>query len=200
MRLDYPPGATPPSHEEQEQLIPPLQTQGELNEFEARNIAQAIDWSRRNPSLRRDLLTPGGLCRLHREMFGETWRWAGRYRERDANIGKPWHQIGQQVAQLCGDARYWVDNLTWPWPELAVRFHHRLVSIHPFPNGNGRHARLAADLLLEFNGQPVLPWGKCRLDRSGAQRDEYIAGLREADEGCFDRLLAFAASEGAGSP
>lgn len=195
MKIEHPPGATPLEPEELEALIPDLATQGQLNEFEAQNIVNAERWARGNPRFRRELLTVAGLLRLHQLMFGDTWEWAGRFRESNKNIGIEWPNVAEHVQALCGDASYWVENRTWPWPEIGVRLHHRLVHIHPFVNGNGRHARLAANLLLEYNGESRLSWGGASLVDRDQMRAEYLSALHRADEGDFDPLLKFAQSE-----
>lgn len=205
MRLDYPDGATPLDPDLLAALIPDLATQQELNEWEAQNIATALRWAQRSRTLRRDLLNLSGLTLLHRRMFDQTWRWAGKFRLSDTNIGVSWHQAPTQVQALCDDVRYQIQNAgdgtTYFWEELAARFHHRLVLVHPFPNGNGRHARLATDLLLFFHGQPMFTWGAASfplissgpasLVADSSVRREYLAALREADQGGFDRLLRF---------
>lgn len=194
MKLDYAPGATPLEPEELEELIPDLVTQRQLNEFEAQNIASAEQWANRNTRFRGRLLSVPGLLELHKRMFADTWKWAGRFRKSNKNIGSDWPYISEQVQALCGDANYWVKHKSWTWPELAVRFHYRLVSIHPFVNGNGRHARVAANLLLEYNGEPRLPWGGLPLVEEGERRAEYIAALHDADKGNTERLVRFALS------
>jgi Fic-DOC domain mobile mystery protein B len=126
-------------------------------------------------------------------MFGAVWKWAGELRSRELNIGVEAYRIRQELPQLCGDVAYWIEQRTFAWPELAVRFHHRLTWIHPFLNGNGRHARLAGDLLLESHGEPPLPWGgDVGLVEASPRRSEYISALREADAGSIEGLLAFA--------
>ncbi len=194
MDIEYPQGATPLDPEALAQLIPDISTQGQLDEFEAQNIARAELWARGNARLRSGLLSQSGLFDLHRKMFDQTWRWAGQYRNRETNIGVSPDLIREQVPALCGNARYWIDHRTWSLPEIAVRVHHRLAYIHPFTNGNGRHARLVANLLLEFNGVARLPWGGVPLVENSGQRAEYIAALREADQEAFDRLVVFAQS------
>lgn len=194
MIIEYPEGATPLDEDYREDLIPDLQLQVELNEFEQRNIVEAILWARKNASFSKKLLSPQGLCLLHRRMFDLTWRWAGRYRRRDTNIGVEWPLIAENVILVCQDGRYWIENQVYEWNELAVRFHHRLVRVHPFPNGNGRHARLAADLLLGYHGQPPLAWGGAHLAGQGKARSEYISSLKEADQNSYGRLLRFAVS------
>ena len=191
MRFEYAEGATPLSPETMDGLIPNLTTQGELNEFEARNIALAQRWALRARGDNRDMLLATTLKTLHAKMFDQTWRWAGQFRRVETNIGVAWIHIPQRVEQLCGNTQYQVEHAVWPWDELAVRFHHELVSIHPFPNGNGRHARLATDLLRIRNGQSRFTWGSTSLIENSLVRQEYIAALREADRGDYERLLQF---------
>jgi len=128
-------------------------------------------------------------------MFENTWRWAGTYRTTNKNIGVAAYLVATQVRQLCDDVRAQVEFAAYSWPELAARFHRDLVWIHPFPNGNGRHARLAADLLLIYNRQPRFTWGSLAREKSGeAIRQEYLAALRDADQGNYERLMHFAQS------
>jgi len=190
MNIEYPHGATPLDLDDWTALVPSIATQADLNEFEAQNIQRADQWARGNARLRREFPSVGTLLELHKQMLGDTWKWAGRHRSKNFNIGIEWTQISEQVGALCGDARHWVEQ-NWQWREIGVRFHHRLVWIHPFVNGNGRHARLAADLLLEFHGQPRLGWDGGSLVEQSERRTEYIAALREADAGSFDRLVRF---------
>ena len=191
MRFTYPEGATPLDPNTIAGLIPNLTTQRELNEFEARNIALAERWSLRARGDNRDVLFVTTLQKLHQKMFGLTWRWAGQFRRVDTNIGVFWPQIPLRLEQLCGNTRYQIEHQVSPWDELAVWFHHELVLIHPFPNGNGRHSRLATDLLLIRNGQPRFTWGSISLVENSQTRQEYITALREADAGNSERLLRF---------
>ena len=140
-------GNTPLSPEEQDDLIPDLTTKEELNEWERQNILEAYEWAfdRRNLH-RHDSLTESYVRELHRRMFDQTWKWVGTYRTSEKNIGTAHYQIREALVALLGDARYWVEHATFGPDELAIRFHHRLVLIHPFANGNGRHARLMADV------------------------------------------------------
>jgi Fic-DOC domain mobile mystery protein B len=128
-------------------------------------------------------------------MFGQVWKWAGTYRQSNKNIGSDWPHVPTEVRKLCDDARYWLERETYPWSELGARLHHRLVSIHPFPNGNGRHARLFVDVLMHSKRQPLLSWGAgTDLARQGDARTRYIAALREADERRFAALIEFVSS------
>ena len=192
INLDYAPGATPLDADELASLIPGhIITQGELNEWEQLNIVQGDTWARKQ---RKEILDEGFLRRLHQQMFGETWRWAGTFRKSDKNIGVDWLRIGVEVKNLLDDVRYQIANNSLPPDEIAVRFHHRLVAIHPFPNGNGRHARLMADLLAERLGRPRFTWGSASLVDASETRQRYIAALQAADARNIAPLLAFARS------
>lgn len=177
--------------ERRQLLLPHIATRAQLNEAEQENIADATTWAF---ARRRDVLKESFLLSLHKRMLGQVWRWAGRIRNSDRNIGMAFHQIRPQMRLLVEDARYWVDNGTYPADEIAVRFHHRLVLIHPFPNGNGRHGRLAADLLAVRLDRPRLTWGRVSLVESEETRRRYIAALRAADAHDIRPLLEFARS------
>jgi Fic-DOC domain mobile mystery protein B len=183
---------TPLEAEEREALIPSyIALRRELNEAEQANIAAAMRWL---AGRRRDVLDEVFLRQLHKQMFGQVWRWAGSYRTTARNIGVDAYRIGVDVAQAVGDARYWRDHATYPPDEIALRYSHRLVAIHPFPNGNGRFSRLVGDLLAEQLGQSRFTWGSADLVDPNATRKAYIAALRAADNHDFAPLLAFARS------
>ena len=194
MRITYAPGATPLDPEEALALIPSsIGTMAELNEFEQENILSAQEWAlrKRRPEALSDEFVRG----LHKRMFGMVWKWAGKYRLSNKNIGCDWHHVPSEVRKLCGDVAFWIARNTYPWDEIGARFHHRLVSIHPFPNGNGRHARLMTDILLTSHGQDLFSWGaNSNLAHSGEARSRYISALREADDRRFESLLTFARS------
>jgi len=183
-------GHTELSEEDRLGLIPTyIATRGELFEAEQRNIAQAL--LRRPPSVAM-LLDDTYLRRLHKSMFDQVWEWAGRYRIRETNIGIAFEQISSEIRNLVNDTKTWVEYSTYEHDEIAVRFHHRLVFIHAFPNGNGRHGRIAADFLVaSLNGEPFT-WG-ARLDTDTDRlRSAYLHALRRADGGDIEDLLAFA--------
>jgi Fic-DOC domain mobile mystery protein B len=183
---------TPLTDEECEQLIPSYITlRHELNEAEQINIGTALRWA---DSRRRDILDRDFLCELHQRMFGDVWRWAGQYRTTARNIGVEAHQIVMDVQQAIDDARYWVEHATYPPDEIAVRFSHRLVAIHPFPNGNGRFSRLVGDLLARQLRQRPFTWGRVNLVNAGETRARYVAALRAADNHDIAPLLLFARS------
>ncbi len=188
-------GNTPLSPEEQADLIPNLATREELNEWERQNILEACGWALDEKKiLRLDPLTEPYLRQLHRRMFDQTWKWAGRYRTTEKNIGIPFYQIQESLAALVGDARYCLENLTFEPDEISIRLHHRLVYIHPFANGNGRHARLMADVLAQRQGRPVFTWGGAELVKAGDFRRRYIDALQAADQNEIGPLLEFARS------
>jgi Fic-DOC domain mobile mystery protein B len=191
-----PDDATPLEAEEREQLLQSWIThRADLNRAEEANILDGAAWARgqrrRRPA---DMLSTGFATRLHRRMFGDVWKWAGTWRTTARNIGVDAWRIGTDVAALLDDVRFWVEHETWPPDGLAVRLHHRLVAIHPFPNGNGRHSRLMADLLVERLGGTPFSWGSGALADASDLRRRYVAALRAADRHDIGPLLAFARS------
>lgn len=184
--------ATPLTPDERRDLIPSYITnRDQLNEVEQLGIAEADRWAF---SRKRDVLDERFLPRLHKRMFQNVWKWAGAFRTTPRNIGVEAHQIAVDLRQLLDDARYWVAHSTYPRDEFALRFHTRLTWIHPFPNGNGRHARLAADLLIVALGGERFSWGGGRLENADALRKGYIAAVRAGDQHDFAPLLEFARS------
>ncbi len=187
--FDQDDAATPVSPDERADLIPAyITTRAELNEAEQANITKATFWAL---GRRRDVLDDAFLIRLHKRMLGEVWRWAGSYRRSERNIGVAFIQIPMEVRGLLDDARYWIAHETYPVDEIAARFHHRLVLIHPFPNGNGRHARLATDLLLKALDRTPFTWGRIDLVDPSATRAAYVKALKAADHHDLGPLLAF---------
>jgi Fic-DOC domain mobile mystery protein B len=189
-------GDTPLTADELQGLIPSLTTQRELNEVEFANIMSGRRWALSPRRLARsDVLNVSYLLQLHQHMFNATWRWAGKVRTTEKTIGVVPHKILSDLGALLGDAGYWMENASYPPDELALRFHHRLVSIHPFSNGNGRHSRLAADILALKLGRPIFPWGGASPNDE-ARRKEYLAALRSADGQDYSLLIAFARGSG----
>lgn len=187
-----PEDATPLTPEERADLIPAhIAYRAELNAAEQENIARGQDWAL---ARKRDLLSETFIQHLHRRMFGDVWRWAGKFRTTERNLGIPHFEIPMAVRELLQDAKTWVEHKTYPADEIAVRFHHRLVTIHPFPNGNGRHSRLMADLLVISLGGERFSWGRTNLQQAGEVRQQYIAALRAADNHDYGPLLRFARS------
>jgi Fic-DOC domain mobile mystery protein B len=195
MDFVYPPGATPLDPDEAAGLIPiHITTQGDLNAWEQLNIVQGDRWAARQN--KRELLDEGFVRDLHRQMFNKTWRWAGSFRSSNKNIGVDWTQVSVKLRELLDNTRYQIDREVFDADEIAVRFHHQLVWVHAFSNGNGRHARLMSDLLVMRLGRPRLSWGSDFLATHSVDqlREQYIAGLRAADQGHLGELLAFARS------
>ena len=187
-----PDGSTPLDPDEMEGLLHKHVTiRGELDQLEQANIVEGMNWLKKQK--RPDVLTEGFACELHKRLFGKVWKWAGSFRRTEKNIGIDPVQIAIQLRQLLDDARFWIENGTYPPKELAARFHHKLVYIHLFPNGNGRHARIMADALLtKLMDEPAIDWaGGYRLESMNERRDQYIAALRDADGHDFDALFAF---------
>lgn len=185
-------GRTELTEEERGGLIPSYITlRSELNEAEQANILEAEGWAF---ARKRDSLKEKFLNNLHKKMYGNVWRWAGQYRTTGKNIGIDAYRIPTELRQLLDDCRYWLENGTYEPDEIAARFHHRLVSIHCYPNGNGRHARIAADLLLKSMGQERFSWGGKNLVDVGETRERYIAALQAADGHDIEPLLEFVRS------
>lgn len=187
-------GDTPLSPEELADLIPSLATKEELNEFERDNVLAAQEWVQKDRTCPIDMAREDYVRKLHLKMFDETWKWAGHYRSTEKNLRVPVYQIREQLGAVLGDVRYWIQNKTYSVDEIAIRFHYRLVVIHPFPNGNGRHARLLADSLAIKLGAEPFSWGGKDLVRAGEARAEYLTAMRQADAGDIKPLLEFARS------
>ncbi|ANP91690.1 mobile mystery protein B [Rhizobium beringeri] len=187
-----PEDATPLEPHEREGLLQTWIThRRDLNEAEQENIVEGAAWARRRVSLER-MLSEDFMRTLHKRMFGDVWEWAGTFRTTERNIGVQAYCIGVELASLLSDVGYWVEHEAFPSDEIAIRFHHRLVAIHPFPNGNGRHARLAADLLIERLGGERFSWGGGTLADVGELRTRYVVALRAADNHDIAPLLEFA--------
>jgi Fic-DOC domain mobile mystery protein B len=190
-------GATPLDEDEIAGLIPTnVQTRAELNAWEATNIAEAVAWAYGRSHV--NILQMETLRALHRRMFGATWTWAGTFRRSDNNISPYyWTQVPTLVSDLVDDTRVRHSDhepSNAGTDEIAIRFHHRLVRIHPWPNGNGRHARLATDLLLREWNRPAFTWGGAAEANGDDVRRGYLSALRAADAGSFEELLRFARS------
>ena len=195
MEFQYAPGATPLDPDEAAGLVPShITTQADLNAWEQANILQAVRWVARQK--KRDLLTEGFVRDLHRRMFDKTWKWAGTFRQSNKNIGVDWTQVAVKLRNLLDNTRFQIDHKVFEPDELVVRLHHQLVWVHAFPNGNGRHARLMADVLAQQLGRPRMTWGGADVElvSMGTVRDRYLKALREADQGQWSALIAFARS------
>ena len=194
MKFEYAPGATPLDPDESVGLIPShISTQNELNEWEAANILKAESWLFLNAN-HKDFLSIDFLKLVHKKMFGDTWKWAGIFRKTERNIGVCPYSIGPELKKLLDDVRYQVTEKIYSIDEVAYRFHHRLVVIHPFPNGNGRHSRLMTDLLLVQAGEDRFTWGNQKLENEGPTRKLYINALKVADKHDYSELAKFVRS------
>lgn len=195
VELEYPEGATPLDPDELGGLrFRHVKTQGQLNELEQANISSGMRWLAR--MRRKDILTDDFALELHRRLFGDVWDWAGEFRTTEKNIGVDPIQIAVQLRALMDDARYWVEHNTYAPIEAAVRLHHRLVLIHPFSNGNGRHARILADVVLErvYETTPIDWTAGVDLQHMNDRRKAYIIALKAADNHDIGPLLAFVAA------
>ena len=193
MKFQYPLGATPLDEDEAQDLIPHhITLQSQLNEWEHLNILDAEQWAF---SKKRSNILEINFCKkMHLKMFGNTWKWAGKFRKSNKNIGIAWSEIHQSLLKLFDDVKVQLEFNSYPYDEIAVRFHHRLVCIHPFPNGNGRHSRLMTDLLLANMNSERFSWGNGILNEEGNVRSTYINALREADKKDISALLEFVRS------
>ena len=196
-KISYPSGATPIDLDELKDLIPDyISTMGELNQLEQSNIADGFLWAGKQEL--DDLLSVSFILKLHKNMFNQVWKWAGKTRKSNKNIGVMKENIMNDLAILIGNTKYWIDNKTFSNDEIAARFHHRLVQIHIFPNGNGRHARLITDLLLQKLGKDKFTWGTMGahtlLEVEGKTRSDYVAALKKADGDDFVDLIKFVKS------
>ncbi len=193
MKYTYPPGATPLNADEASGLIPDhITTQDALNEWEQQNILDGLNWALKQH--KRELLDDLFVRDLHKKMFDKTWKWAGTYRRSNKNIGIEWQMIPVELRNLFADVSFQIEHNSFPPDELATRFHHRLVAIHPFPNGNGRHARMMADLLIHRLGGEPFSWGGRSLVQHGDERERYIAALQAADREDYTLLMEFVRS------
>ena len=182
-------GRTPLGPDEATGLIPSwIATRGDLNVAEEGNVAEGMAWGRKALG-RRDVLTQEFLRSLHVRMFGSVWRWAGLYRSTEKNIGVAPSAISSELKNLFDDVQAWHELDTYALDERAARLHHRMTWIHPFPNGNGRCARVFADLYLAKNGADEFTWG-ASLPRD-MQRPQYLAAIRAADTRDYGPLLDF---------
>jgi Fic-DOC domain mobile mystery protein B len=190
--FEQPDGSTPLTEEERDGLMPSYITlRGELNEAEQANILEAEGWAFAH---KRNVLNQAFLNGLHKPMFGAVWNWAGKFRRSGKNIGVDPHRIAEDLQLLIDDCAYWKEHGTYEPDEIASRFHHRLVRVHPYANGNGRHARMAADLFLKSMDCQRFSWGGESIVDSDDTRANYIAALRAADGHDYEPLLEFVRS------
>ena len=196
--MDDTEGATPLDPDEMKGLKHRhVTTRGELDHLEQANIQNGMQWLKKNR--KKEILNEKFVRDLHRKLFGEVWKWAGIFRMTEKNIGVDPREIAVSLRMLLDDVCYWIDNKTYSPEEMAIRFHHRLVLIHLFPNGNGRHARIMTDALLKLLEKPPIDWAGGRdLQDMGIRRKEYLTALRAADQGNYAPLFEFAGLKGEG--
>lgn len=196
LNLEYSEGQSPLDDEELDCLkVTSVSTRQELDELEQLNIEQAIKWIIHRRFSKEKILEESFIKEIHERMFGDVWTWAGTFRQSNKNIGVDWTYIHVELRTLLDDTKYWIENSTFVPDELAIRFKHRLVKIHCFPNGNGRHSRLMGDILIEkVLSRKIFSWMNSNLVLPGDARKEYLAAIREADNGVYKRLMKFARS------
>jgi Fic-DOC domain mobile mystery protein B len=188
-------GQTPLDEEEKEGLlIATITRRGELDEFEQLNIQKAIQWTLSRKFKKDEILTEKFVKLLHKKMYGTVWAWAGEFRRTNKNMGADKYMVSMELGKLLDDCKYWIENKTFSSDEIAVRFKHRLVQIHCFSNGNGRHSRLMGDLIIDkIFGKPVFTWGaRSNLSKAGGTRSEYLEAVKAADMEIIEPLLKFA--------
>ncbi|MBL7111953.1 MAG: mobile mystery protein B [Bacteroidales bacterium] len=192
--LEYIKGQTPIDDEEKEGLlIKTISTRGELDEFEQSNIQTAVEWSLRRKFSYEKILTVSFIQEVHERMFSEVWEWAGKFRKSDKNIGVDKYYIEQHLISLLDDCKFWIENQVYGNDEIAIRFKYRLVKIHPFPNGNGRHSRICADILISHAlNKPIFTWGGKDLTEQSEIRTKYLSAIYQADQEIIEPLIAFA--------
>ena len=189
--VQYPEGVTPLDPNEMGGLKHRhITTQAELDQLEQANIESGLLWLGRQ---RAPVLTEDFVVTLHKRLFGDVWDWAGTFRKTGKNLGIDAVQIPIELRTLMVDARFRADNKTYSPPEAAIRLHHRLTRIHPFPNGNGRHARIMADTVLDrvYKARPIDWAGGYDLQKMNERRNVYIAALKAADNDDIDPLKKF---------
>jgi Fic-DOC domain mobile mystery protein B len=194
LNLNYAAGQTPLDEEEKLGLkIKSITTQNELDEFEQLNIEKAVEWTIHTNLKQEKILTEKFIKDLHKKMYGDVWKWAGTFRKTNKNIGINWIQIGMELKNLLDDTKFWIANKTFHPEEIAIRFKHRIVTIHCFSNGNGRHSRLMADIIIEsIFGKKIFSWHSSNMVKADETRKNYIVALREADKGNIKLLIEFA--------
>lgn len=196
LNIVYIEGQTPLDEDEKEGLlIPSITTREELDEFEQQNIEEAIQWTLGRNIKQNNLFTEAFIRDVHKRMYRNVWAWAGELRKTNKNLGVDRWRIAVELKALLDDTQFWIDHHIFSPDEIAVRFKHRIVSIHCFSNGNGRHSRLMADIIIEkiFN-MNVFTWGAGNLSRNSENRNIYLNSLKTADNGNYELLMSFARS------
>lgn len=194
LKFNYEEGQTPLNEEEKDGLlVKSVTTHDELNELEQLNIETAIVWILKTKLNKDKILTEDFIKLLHKKMFGNIWVWAGKFRKSEKNIGVMWISIKVNLKILLDDTTFWIENKTYSQDEIAIRFKHRLVNIHCFPNGNGRHSRIMADIISEsiFKNE-IFSWNNSNMVKADETRKKYINAIRDGDNGNIIPLLKFA--------
>ena len=196
LELDYTEGQTPLDEDEKEGLlVRTISTRSELNEFEQQNIEKAVLWTIKRKFKTDTILSESFMKELHRKMYADVWKWAGEFRKTNKSIGVDKLQISVELRKLIDDCRFWIEKKPFDADEIAVRFKHRIVSIHCFVKGNGRHSRLIADILIEhIFKKPVFSWGAVNRVNHDKARETYLKAVKAADTGNYELLLDFARS------
>lgn len=193
VRFDTPEGATP-IDDASGLLAENVFAYSALNAVESENILRAVNVHLSSRKRRESpWLTEEYVRRVHRDMFDSVWDWAGRYRDGELNIGVPASRVRDEVGKLCQDVAYWDEQKENQIPllERSARLHHRLAWIHPFKNGNGRHARLMGDIYLQVNGHKLPMWPSAAMGGAGEPRSAYLGALKRADAGDFGPLVEY---------
>ena len=194
LRLEYVEGQTPIDEDEKEGLlIKTISLHSELDEYEQLNIEKAVEWTIRSNFKKDKILTEDFIKLVHKKMFGVVWVWAGEFRRSEKKIETDWINIGVELKNLLDDATFWIENKIYTPDEIAIRLKHRLVAIHCFPNGNGRHSRLMADIIIEsIFKREVFTWNNSNMIKPDETRKNYIKAIQKADAGDILPLLDFA--------
>ena len=196
LELEYQDGQTPIDEDEKKGLlIKSITTNGELNEHEQLNIENAVEWIIQTKFKPDKILTEQFIKKVHKKMYRDVWKWAGEFRKSEKNIGVEWINISVELKYLLDDTKYWIENKIYSPDEIAIRFKHRLVKIHCFPNGNGRHSRLTADVIIsQIFCKNYFTWSSHNLNKNGQARANYLKAIKEADIGNIQPLIEFAKS------
>jgi len=185
---------TPLDEDEKDGLIiPTITTRGELDEFEQLGVEKANEWLLIRKLSFSKILTEEFVKELHKRMFSNVWKWAGEFRNSNKNIGVDKFMIGTELKNLLDDCNYWIEKKVFAEDEIAVRLSHRMVFIHLFANGNGRHSRLMADVLISKGfDKSYFTWGSVNLTKEGEARTKYLEALKTADQNNYKPLIEFA--------
>ena len=194
LEIVYEEGQTPLDEDEKRGLKnKTISTKEELDEFEQLNIEKAVEWTIHANLISDKILTKKFIKDLHKRMYSDVWKWAGQFRKSEKNIGITWTQIDLELKKLLDDTKYWIEEKIYSSDEIAIRFKHRLVSIHCFPNGNGRHSRMMADIIIEsIFDKKIYTWQMSNMVKADETRKQYINTLKEADKGNINPLIEFA--------